>query len=289
MLNFDRNATLPITPFTFLTPRPLSPFLARNTAAPFAQLRGNGNGCKCSGMGDYETSSGYNAAGLGDYDAPSGYSPAGLAGLGDITDTMSTIASFDPEPISSSALQVAATATRVINQIESFFGIGAGRREADQIVPIQNDMHYNIIKPVYDVLELPDKSAVSCQTLATLYQSAYAAWQKWIDFLHNTNWSDGRAAVQAEATLAPYWSTILGAPGAPGGLEQIFNSKQCGVWKPPVVPGAQATITVQPGATTYGYPGFNLGGDFGAMLQQYAPYLLAGLGFLLLTRSSKRW
>src|SRR5262249_23932850 len=103
---------------------------------------------------------------------------------------------------------------------------------------------------------------------------------------HNTTWSDGRAAVQAENTLAPYWSTILGAPGAPGGLEQIFNSKLCGVWKPPVVPGASATITVQPGVT---YGGYSIGGDFGVMLQQYAPYLLAGLGFLFLTRASKRW
>jgi len=284
MLNFDKNQTLPLSPFTFLSPKQKSPFTSPNTAAPFAQLRGlqNGNGCQCNGLGDYyEHYQTPALAGIGDY-----YEHYQTPGLSGITDSMSTIAAFDPEPISSSALQVAATAGKVISQIESFFGIGAGRREADQIVPIQNDLHYNVIKPVYDILELSDKSGVSCQTLATLYQSAYAAWSKWIEFLHNTQWSDGRAAVQAENTLAPYWNTILGGPGAPGGLEQIFNSRQCGVWRPPVVPGAAATITVQPGAGA-GYPiEF---GDFGAMLQQYAPYILAGLGFMFLSRASKKW
>lgn len=220
--------------------------LALNTAAPFSMLRG-------------------------------------LHGLGlNISDSLESIAAFDPEPISSTALQVGATASKVITQIESFLGIGAGRREADQIVPIQNQMHMEIIKPVYDVLEMPDKSGVSCTTLASLYQSAYAAWTKWIDFLHNTQWSDGRAAVQAENTLAPYWNTILGSPNSPGGLEQIFNAKQCGVWRPPTIPGAQATITVSPVSVVSS--GF---ANVAESLRQNLPLVLGVVALAMFSRSSK--
>lgn len=177
-----------------LQDRSKTQYLAVNTGAPFAQMRA------------------YNSARAG----MDGY---GLRGLGlDVSNLISEANQFNPEPISRSALQT-------IQSIEQFFRIGVGRQEADRIVPIQNQIHYDVLKPIAEAVNAPYKDALSQSQLMEMLNALLTTKDYWLNFLHNTQWSDGRAAVQAEQTLAflfddqerklrellvnaPYFSTI---------------------------------------------------------------------------------
>ncbi len=139
--------------------------------------------------------------------------PYGLHGS-----TVGTIANFDPEPISHAALNL-------IGAISSVFGIHSGSSEADVIVPIQNQLVSTVIAPISDALTLhgPD---MTYETLQSLWNSLETAKQKWLNFLHQ-QWSDGRAAKQAESGLQPYFSDLetkiqgflqTASHGAAGGL-----------------------------------------------------------------------
>jgi hypothetical protein len=124
-------------------------------------------------------------------------------GLGDIND----LAALDPEPISSSIL-------KIVGMISRLLGIGAGRMEADVIVPIQNEVVASVIGPASAYLTpgqtTPDTSQLTQQDLDVIQQALEKTERVWLDFLHNTSWKDGRAANQAETTLAPYFSGLLG-------------------------------------------------------------------------------
>ncbi|MCI0617653.1 hypothetical protein L0244_32165 [bacterium] len=93
------------------------------------------------------------------------------------------------------------------DDIKAIFGIGAGAREADAIVPLQNELTTQIIAPVSDFLTGVNNGTItpSCSELQTWKTQVVNAEIKWLEFLHKTQWQDGRAAQQAEATLAPYW------------------------------------------------------------------------------------
>lgn len=99
------------------------------------------------------------------------------------------------------------SALGVIQKIENFLHIGTGHMEADRITPIQNDVFLNVVKPITDNVNLYG-STLSYQTLSAMWNAIEAVKAKWLTFLHSTNWSDGRAAAQAEETLAPYFSDI---------------------------------------------------------------------------------
>lgn len=94
--------------------------------------------------------------------------------------------------------------------ILQIFGIGAGAREADAIVPLQNQLVDTVIAPVSDFLTQVNNGqhTPTCSELKTWQSQIAQAKTKWNDFLHKTEWKDGRAATQAEATLAPYWTNI---------------------------------------------------------------------------------
>lgn len=102
-------------------------------------------------------------------------------------------------------------------------GIGAGRREADVIVPVQNRIVSDVIAPIFAYLDgaLNKGQTTDCTTVKNYVGELSAAKQNWLFFLHNTNWQDGRAAQQAEATLAPYFTQ------AETGL-QTLTAKYCG-------------------------------------------------------------
>lgn len=137
---------------------------------------------------------------------------------------------FNPEPISRAAIDV-------IAQITDFLGIGAGRREADEIVPTQNYIHYNVLAPIAEAVNASYAPNISRSQLEEMLQALRMTEENWLRFLHDTQWSDGRAAVQAEATLeflfedqerkilalmpdAPYFSNVeppVYTPYTPGG------------------------------------------------------------------------
>jgi hypothetical protein len=93
------------------------------------------------------------------------------------------------------------------NLVEAL-GIGAGRKEADIIVPIQNKIVSDIIAPIYafDDAVLNHNQAVDCNEARAFLASVTSAEQQWLNYLHLTKWADGRAATQAEATLQPYFA-----------------------------------------------------------------------------------
>lgn len=119
----------------------------------------------------------------------------GLAGLGLNTENLITQANqFNPEPITRTAIQV-------IDGITRFLGIGSGRKEADEIVPYQNRIHYEVLAPIAEAVNA-DYAPYLCQSqLQAMLDALTATEDWWLQFLHNTQWSDGRAAEQAEQTL----------------------------------------------------------------------------------------
>lgn len=108
--------------------------------------------------------------------------------------------------------------------LQNIFGIGAGRREADVIVPIQNQITQQILAPVGDFLERVRNNQVvaTCAECTTWKTQLDAAEQKWLTYLHTTKWVDGRAAQQAEATLAPIFQSQKTE------LQQCITAK-CGI------------------------------------------------------------
>lgn len=92
--------------------------------------------------------------------------------------------------------------------LEAALGIGAGRREADVIVPVQEKIVSEFIAPVSDYLTQINNHQITptCVDLQVWQQSITNVQANWLAYLHNTEWMDGRAAQQAEATLAPYFT-----------------------------------------------------------------------------------
>ena len=90
------------------------------------------------------------------------------------------------------------------NDIKQIFGIGAGAREADAIVPLQNEVHQTFLAPLSAYLD--NTATKTCAEIQAWQAQFTLVENRWITFLHGTEWQDGRAAQQAEATLGPYFA-----------------------------------------------------------------------------------
>jgi hypothetical protein len=193
--------------------------------------------------------------------------------LGDVESLIQKANEFNPEPISHAAINFMDTVTR-------FFGIGTGRMEADRIVPIQNQVVDSVIAPIAEAVNADYRTFLSVSQLQAMYDALLNARDAWLSFLHNTEWSDGRAAQQAEATLQPYWDDqerkILAL------MENAPATNYQG--------GPGETVPVIAGVPLLGLPPVRLptgGGSFGTLLQQYAPYLLLGAVVFALPKIGK--
>jgi len=132
--------------------------------------------------------------------------------------------------------------------IEKIFGIGAGRHEADVIVPLQNQVTTTILSPVGDYLERvrTHQQQATCQESTTWLTQLKAAETKWLDYLHKTTWADGRAAQQAEQTLAPIFSSqktelqqqVTALCGVTGGIGNILTNPDGSTNWPMIAAGA---------------------------------------------------
>lgn len=147
----------------------------------------------------------------------------GVAGLGQI----------DPVSLALEFEQAKATWENLLLTL----GIGAGAHEADIIVPIQNKVVSTVIAPVSDYLtSVNNKTHVpTCSELSQWLGEVNQAKTQWLNFLHNTAWKDGRAAQQAEATLAPYWTNAtndlnkyIAQYCGTGGIGSIFTDPATG-------------------------------------------------------------
>jgi hypothetical protein len=100
------------------------------------------------------------------------------------------------------------TAVNAWNTIKSALGIDAGSSEANIIVPVQNAVVNSVITPVSAFLTSVNNGThiPTCQELQSWLTEVTQAHTNWENYLHNTQWKDGRAAQQADATLASYWT-----------------------------------------------------------------------------------
>jgi hypothetical protein len=94
------------------------------------------------------------------------------------------------------------------NSIKSALGIDAGSSEANIIVPVQNAVVNSVIAPVSAFLTSVNNGThvPTCQELQSWLSEVTVSHTNWENYLHHTQWKDGRAAQQAEATLASYWT-----------------------------------------------------------------------------------
>jgi hypothetical protein len=198
-------------------------------------------------------------------------------GMGDISD----IAALDPEPISGAIL-------KIVGMVQSFFG-GGGHLDANVITPIQNQIQYTVLAPVSAYLtpgqSTPDTAALTQHDLDILQQAVEKTQTVWLNFLHNTSWNDSRAATQAEATLAPYFSGFLSRIGvlratAPTSIVQsITGSSDITGVTVPNIPGAP------PSSAVYGPP--SPPSVLTAGFSTFMPVLL-GLGLLFWFSNSRK-
>jgi hypothetical protein len=96
------------------------------------------------------------------------------------------------------------------NNLKQIFGIGVGAHEADVIVPLQNQITTTVLAPISDFLTQVKAGTIhpTCTEYKTWLSQLTATETKWLDYLHKTQWADGRAAQQAEATLKPYFTAM---------------------------------------------------------------------------------
>ena len=125
-----------------------------------------------------------------------GYGPM-LNGLGQI----------DPMTLTAAITEAA----NLFSQIEAALGIDAGSHEANIIVPVQNAVVNSVIAPVSAYLTSVNNGThtPTCQELQTWLTEVTNAHTQWENYLHNTHWKDGRAAQQADSTLASYWTNAM--------------------------------------------------------------------------------
>jgi hypothetical protein len=148
-----------------------------------------------------------------------------LNGLGQIDPTSAALAIAD--------------AKHMWDDLINALGIGAGRREADVVTPVQNRIFNGSVAPLVDYLTAIHNGSVKvdCTTLTSDLAVMDAAEKQWLSFLHDTKWQDGRAAQQGEATLAPWFTNTRAdakkvltddcgsiATGIPDAIGKIFTT-----------------------------------------------------------------
>lgn len=111
----------------------------------------------------------------------------GLSGLGQATDIALAIAD----------------AKHLWDELQAALGIGAGRREADVITPLQDKLYQLTLVPTSDMGAR--KEQYTCDQLNAALVKLNADIKSFVDFLRNTQWQDGRAAAQAL-----YWAAGQG-------------------------------------------------------------------------------
>ena len=227
-------------------------------ATPFlltAQLKrglgvGRGMGCGCDGgmaagmiPPDYGTLRGYvssadmveheglGAWGSSSYSCPTTYSQANLgvpsagSGMTSMLQAVANGARFIPGvgTIGATSIQ---TAIQAINQFEQWFNIGSGRREADLIVPVQNQLmaHLGTITNQFLTGTNP-----SVSDLQGMYRDVWASAVAFQEFVLMCTFTDRRASGQALNTVMPYIDGSCGYP-VPVGQTASPTQHNCISW-----------------------------------------------------------
>lgn len=191
-----------------------------------------------------------------------------LRGMG-CNDCSSGLGFVDP----ATATMLAQAAPQILDKIAAFFSLGTGRREANMITPMQNDIHYNVLAPISAALDNPE--TLTLQDLEMMLNTLETTEQAWLSFLQTTQWSDGRAAIQAEATLKPYFTEFKNEI-------RTYIGQMTGTVYTGTVPSIPGGTGYPPRYTTTGSGGS--GTNFLNSVSSYMPMILAGAAIVMLPR-----
>jgi hypothetical protein len=188
-----------------------------------------GMGCSCTHGGmaaamippDYGTLRGrYDYEGLGQWDTSgSGFDlstldvnnlPVPSAGSGSLSvlQTIASGAQFIPG-VGQIGSVVAQSVLQSVNQLEAWFHIGSGRREANIIVPVQNQLMAHLGTITNQILT---GATPSITDLQNMYRDVWASAVAFQEFVLLRNFIDRRASGQALNTVMPYIDGSCGYP-----------------------------------------------------------------------------
>jgi hypothetical protein len=113
-----------------------------------------------------------------------------------------TAANFIPGvgPLVSATIEIFAHGG--LKQLEAWLGIGAGRREADMIVPFQNQLVNQSLGAITNQILVGKAPAL--ETLTGLYRQVWMDGVAFCEFVLLKNFTDRRASGQALNTIMPY-------------------------------------------------------------------------------------
>lgn len=117
--------------------------------------------------------------------------------------------------------------TQTISNFENWLGIGAGRQEADVIVPLQNQLGDRLdqITNTFRVGQNP-----SVTDLQASYRELWQLGVAFMEFVLQHNFTDRRASGQALNTIMPYIDGTCGYPEPLGYSIPSVVSSNCLTW-----------------------------------------------------------
>lgn len=192
--------------------RPRPPQMLPNIPRPILmsnQLRGMG-ACSCE-------------SGLGFYDMQSGQTGAKT---GSVLGSIASGASFVPG-VGSVASGVISIFSKALNAFEGWLGIGAGRKEADLIVPTQNDIEGRLGQITNAILLGRN---VSVPELQSYYRELWQLGVGFMEFVSQAVFTDRRASGQALNTIMPYIDGTCGYPEPLGSRIPTSVQGNCLIW-----------------------------------------------------------
>jgi hypothetical protein len=142
-----------------------------------------------------------------------------------VLQTIATGARFIPGigTIGGAAIQ---TALQAVSQFEAWFHIGAGRREADIIVPVQNQLMAHLGTITNQILT---GASPAITDLQNFYRDVWASAVAFQEFVLMHNFIDRRASGQALNTVMPYIDGSCGYP-VPVGPTATPSQFNCISW-----------------------------------------------------------
>lgn len=151
--------------------------------------------------------------------------PSVGSGNASVLQELALAANFVPGvgQIASAAIQ---TFTTMLSQMESWFGIGAGRREADIIVPVQNQMMDALGIITQQILT---SQSPSVEQLILYYREVWVRAVAFQEFVLQKNFTDRRASGQALNTVMPYLDGSCGY-SEPVGMTATPTQFHCISW-----------------------------------------------------------
>lgn len=128
-----------------------------------------------------------------------GLEPIGWGTLSPRHGFLSGLGLIDPATLAGEVSSIIEWGKGEWEDIQAALGIGAGRREADVIVPMQNQITNTVLVPAVDMGTHSEMH--TCTELLQMQGAIVNAAQQFSTFLDNQHWLDGRAADQARFWL----------------------------------------------------------------------------------------